>query len=111
MALRVQISSRETSLAEIASRPFSSESDNNFCMDVSIYRLRTRDVLTLCVLSLLLLGILMVQSASMHVYAESPGVSKTTTQVEIRKWTWTDQGMNQLRFAGIAVLTFWFVGR
>ena len=29
-------------------------------MDVSIYRLRTRDVLTLCVLSLLLLGILLV---------------------------------------------------
>lgn len=33
-------------------------------MDSSIYRLRDRDLLTLCVLSLLLLGVIMVQSAS-----------------------------------------------
>jgi cell division protein FtsW len=36
-------------------------------MDPSIYRLRQRDVLTFCVLALLCLGIIMVQSASMNV--------------------------------------------
>jgi cell division protein FtsW len=36
-------------------------------MDASIYRLRLRDLLVLCVLSLLLLGVLMVQSASVRV--------------------------------------------
>ena len=33
-------------------------------MDASIYQLRHRDVLTLCVLALLALGVIMVQSAS-----------------------------------------------
>jgi cell division protein FtsW len=67
-------------------------------MDVSIYRLRARDVLTLCVLSLLLLGCLMVQSASMHVTG--------TLQ-----WTWTDMGVRQIGFAGVAIATFFVIGR
>lgn len=39
-------------------------------MDVSIYRLRLQDLLGLCVLSLLLLGVLMVESASTAVAGE-----------------------------------------
>ena len=39
-------------------------SDNADDMEVSIYRVRHRDLLTLCVLALLCLGIVMVQSAS-----------------------------------------------
>ena len=76
-------------------------------MDVSIYRLRTRDVLTLCVLSLLLLGILMVQSASMHVYQEGA----TNATVELKKWSWTEQGTKQLFFAAVAIIAFGAVGR
>jgi hypothetical protein len=33
-------------------------------MDASIYRIKYRDVLTLCVISLLCLGVIMVQSTS-----------------------------------------------
>src|SRR5438552_14386867 len=77
-------------------------------MDVSIYRLRTRDVLTLCVLALLFLGVLMVQSASMHVYQDN---SASTSKVETRKWSWTDQGTKQLLFAAVAIVTFGVVGR
>jgi cell division protein FtsW len=81
-------------------------------MDVSIYRLRTRDVLTLCVLSLLMLGILMVQSASMHLYKESdPGAGTTAPKIETRKWSWTDQGMKQVFYAAVAMVAFGVVGR
>ena len=79
-------------------------------MDVSIYRLRTRDVLTLCVLSLLLLGVLMVQSASMHIYQDEGG-SGRTSKVEMRKWSWTDQGTKQALFGIVAIVTFGVVGR
>jgi hypothetical protein len=48
-------------------------------MDVSIYRLRQRDILALCVMGLLLLGIVMVQSASMSVTGKLG-------------WGWTDFG-------------------
>ena len=76
-------------------------------MDVSIYRLRTRDVLSLCVIALLLLGVLMVQSASMHVYQDN---SASTSKVETRKWSWTEQGTKQLFFAAVAIVTFGVVG-
>src|SRR5690242_3646625 len=66
-------------------------------MDVSIYRLRHRDILFLCVLCLLLLGIVMVQSASMHV---SGCVG----------WGWTDRGMRHAIFAAVAIVTFFVVG-
>src|SRR5438128_699873 len=66
-------------------------------MDVSIYRLRHRDILTLCVLALLLLGVLMVQSASMHV----------TGRVG---WGWTDKGTKQALFGGVAIVAFFIVG-
>ncbi len=66
-------------------------------MDPSIYRLRLRDILTLCVLSLLLLGALMVQSASMNV---SGNVG----------WRWTVAGTRDAIFAAIALVTFFIVG-
>jgi cell division protein FtsW len=75
-------------------------------MDVSIYHLRSRDVLTLCVLSLLLMGVLMVQSASMHVYQANTGPI-----VDLHKWSWTDQGLKQIFFAAVAMITFLIVGK
>src|SRR6476661_10609169 len=67
-------------------------------MDVSIYRLRQRDILALCVMGLLLLGIVMVQSASMTVTGKLG-------------WGWTDFGLRHAMFAGVAIVTFYTVGR
>jgi cell division protein FtsW len=67
-------------------------------MDASIYRLRHRDVLFLCVLCLLLLGIIMVQSASMHVTG-------------VVGWSWTDRGVRHAMFAAVALVSFLVVGR
>jgi cell division protein FtsW len=64
-------------------------------MDFSIYRLRTRDVLTLCVIALLMLGILMVQSASANVMAGPQ---------------WTGKGLKQAQFALAALVIFFAVG-
>jgi len=66
-------------------------------MDASIYRMRHRDILFLCVLSLLLMGIIMVQSAGMHVTG-SVG------------WSWTERGSRHAIFAAVAILTFFIVG-
>jgi len=66
-------------------------------MEDSIYRLSYREILTLCVMGLLFLGIIMVQSASMHV----------TGQVG---WQWTRTGAKHAGFAAVALMTFWLVG-
>jgi cell division protein FtsW len=66
-------------------------------MEDSIYRLRLRDILTLCVLSLLLLGVLMVQSASMHVSGDVG-------------WRWTERGTRHALFALVSLVTFFIVG-
>jgi cell division protein FtsW len=67
-------------------------------MEDSIYRLRQRDILTLCVLGLLFLGIIMVQSASMTVSGHA-------------QWQWTQRGLRHLFYAGVAIATFFLVGR
>ncbi len=67
-------------------------------MDASIYRLRHRDILTLCVMALLILGGIMVQSASMS-------ASATT------KWGWSAPGSKQAMFGVAALMTFFAVGR
>ncbi len=64
----------------------------------SIYRLRLQDILTICVLGLLCLGILMVQSAAMN-------ITEQTTQ-----WHWTDRGAKHLLYVAIALLTFFAIG-
>src|ERR1044072_8127326 len=66
-------------------------------MDPSIYRLRLTDILSLCVMGLIFLGILMVQSASTRVTGQ-PG------------WRWTAAGSKHLMFAIIALSTFIIVG-
>jgi cell division protein FtsW len=66
-------------------------------MDVSIYALRTRDVLTLCVLALLLLGIVMVQSAS-------AGAEMRTD------WQWSAAGFKDARFAAAGLAVFFAIG-
>jgi cell division protein FtsW len=67
-------------------------------MDASIYRMKYRDILTLCVIALLALGVVMVQSASMRV----------TGNIH---WQWTGAGMAQLKLAIVAFLVYFFVGR
>src|SRR5690348_12771378 len=66
-------------------------------MDVSIYRLRHCDILAVCVLALLCLGIVMVQSASMSV----------TGQIG---WRWSETGTKQLLFTAFAIAAFFIVG-
>src|SRR5580700_4330385 len=67
-------------------------------MEASIYRLKYRDILTLCVISLLALGVLMVQSASMRV----------TGQLH---WQWTAAGVQHIKFAIAALCTYFVVGK
>jgi cell division protein FtsW len=67
-------------------------------MEASIYRLRLRDILAICVLALLGFGALMVQSASTSVTAEA-------------KFSWSALGMKHLMFVGLAIPTFFIVGR
>jgi cell division protein FtsW (lipid II flippase) len=67
-------------------------------MDASIYRLRHQDVLLLCVLALLFLGAIMVQSAAMNVTGDV-------------QWQWTQRGTRHLLYAGVAILTFAVVGQ
>src|SRR4051812_31019728 len=66
-------------------------------MDVSIYRVRHCDILTICVLALLGMGLLMVESASMHL---------TGTL----NWHWTELAQKQVMYAGLAVFAYWVVG-
>jgi cell division protein FtsW len=66
-------------------------------MDPSIYRLRQRDVLTFCVLALLCLGMIMVQSASMNVSGQLG-------------WRWNPLGMKQFGFCFVGMGAFFIVG-
>ncbi len=72
-------------------------------MTDSIYRLRPADVLCLCVLSLLCLGVLMVESATMRV--------STTAVAAVGAWQWSNDGTKQLIFAVAAMAMFLLVGR
>lgn len=82
-------------------------------LDTSIYRLRQRDILTLCVCGLLMLGVLMVSSAAMHVRAPAPedhegdAIAMYTQPVG---WQWNERGMRHLGFAAVAVCVFFVVG-
>jgi cell division protein FtsW len=66
-------------------------------MEVSIYRVRHRDLLTICVLALLCLGAVMVQSAS------------TTLSGEV-KWGWSQRGARNLAYAVGAFVAYLAVG-
>ncbi len=66
-------------------------------MEDSIYSLRHRDVLALCVLGLLCLGIVMVQSASMQV----------TNNIH---WQWFPRATKHLMFAACAFAAFLLIG-
>jgi len=67
-------------------------------MDPSIYRLRQRDILTFCVLALLCLGMVMVQSASMNVSG-------------VLGWRWNPLGTKQFGFCFVWLGAFFLVGR
>ena len=67
-------------------------------MDDSIYRLRDRDVLTLCVVALLALGVVMVQSAA-------------TNLTDLAPWRLSDRGARHALYAVLALLTFATVSR
>src|SRR5207247_9507720 len=62
-----------------------------------IYRRRLQDILTICVLGLLCLGILMVQSAAMNI----------TEQVG---WHWNERGTKHLIFVAVALVAFFVIG-
>lgn len=66
-------------------------------MDFSIYRLRLRDILMLCVLALLAFGCIMVQSASVVVSGQAA-------------WHLNNVGAKHAAFAAVAFLTFLVVG-
>jgi cell division protein FtsW len=67
-------------------------------MDDSIYRLRHRDILTLCVLALLFLGVVIVQSASINISGEPA-------------WQWTQRATRHVLYAAVAFATFMIVGQ
>jgi len=67
-------------------------------MESSIYRLRTQDVLVLVVMSLLILGVIMVQSAA-------------STVTNSGGWGWSTAGTKQLAFAAASLAVFLIVGR
>jgi cell division protein FtsW len=67
-------------------------------MEASIYRLRLRDILTACVLALLAMGVLMVQSAS-------------TTLTADAVWQWSPLGQKHLLYVVCSILTFFLVGQ
>src|SRR5690349_10605924 len=67
-------------------------------MESSIYRLRLRDILAVCVLALLALGVIMVQSASTSVMADP-------------KVQWSPLGLKHLMFVALSIPTFFIVGR
>jgi cell division protein FtsW len=67
-------------------------------MDTSIYRLRHQDILAICVLMLLSLGVVMVQSASMHVTGQFG-------------WHWNEHVTKNVMFVAVAIATFFIVGR
>lgn len=67
-------------------------------MDCSVDRLRLQDLVTLCVVTLLCIGVLMVQSAAMQVTGHLG-------------WSWTDRGTRHLMYAGLAVAAFLVCGR
>ena len=66
-------------------------------MNPSIYRLRLQDILVLCVLCLLFLGVIMVQSAAMNLTGSA-------------EWHWTQRGTMHVIFAAIGLVTFFAVG-
>lgn len=67
-------------------------------MTDSIYRLHHRDILCCCVLALLCLGVLMVDSATMRVTGNL-------------RWHLSEDGIKQLVFAFVAMGVFLLVGR
>jgi cell division protein FtsW len=63
----------------------------------SIYRLRDRDLLVACVIGLIGLGVVMVQSAAFNIAA----AGETLPDL----WSWTGRGTRHALFAALAVLT------
>src|ERR1041384_8095619 len=70
-------------------------------MDDSLDRMRHRDVLAVCVIALLFLGVIMVQSAAMNISANVGSVPQ---------WKWTPLGARHLAYALVAIITFFTVG-
>lgn len=66
-------------------------------MDASIDRLHHRDILTFCVLALLGIGILMVQSAAMS----------ATGNIG---WQWTQLGTRHVTYVLVSILTYFAIG-
>ncbi len=72
-------------------------------MPDSVYRLRDRDLLVLCVIALLALGVVMVQSAAMGVRATDAAAA---AQDLPGLWNWSSRGTRHALYAALALLTF-----
>jgi cell division protein FtsW len=77
-------------------------------MDATIYRLKYRDVLTICVVALLTFGVIMVQSASMRVRAPDGDPASVNPDLT---WHWTNAGMQQLKLAIAALGVYLLLSR
>lgn len=77
-------------------------------MDETLDRLRHRDILALCVIALLFLGIIMVQSAAMNI--TGPKDPAAQSAAALPHWQWTLLGTRHLMYALVAIVTFFIVG-
>ena len=67
-------------------------------MPDSIYQLRDRDLIVVCLLALLAIGVVMVQSAAMNLAPAAGGPPPL--------WNWTGRGTRHALYAALAALTF-----
>lgn len=84
---------------------FDSPTSDSVTVPDSIYRLRDRDLLVVCVVALLGLGVLMVQSASMGVAPVGVGGQVDTGSMP-DLWRWSSRGTRHTLYAALALLTF-----
>src|SRR3982751_3259213 len=85
--------------------------DTSQHMNQSIYRLRPQDLLAVCVLGLLCLGILMVQSASMRVPDPEPAIANHVAQQAPALWHISDYVRRHIGYVVLALFTFFVIGR
>jgi len=77
-------------------------------MEASIYRLRLRDILAICVMALLAFGAMMVQSASTSVHSTLPDGSSVSIDA---RWEWSELALKHLKFVGMSIVAFFVIGR
>lgn len=84
----------------------------DFMFNASIYNIRLHDFLAACVVTLMALGILMVQSASMRVVSQpnDPDQLVQASPAPMPQWRLNDYATRHVVYVGIALVTFLIVG-